>query len=269
MIGIQRELSTKLKPLVDKLTSFFNQIIARSFQDLWLQRCALCESKAELTPCLCQACKADLEFQGITCVRCYEPLDIPDETLCAQCTLSPPSFDLTYCFALYRFPANRLIQYLKYDSQRYLARTMALCMAERLRETYGKVSDNRATAQAIALTYIPLDPDRLALRGFNQSRAIAEHLSKVMNLPMIENFLIKRHSTKTQVSLNRAQRLSNLRGTLRINEDIDLIPKHVILVDDVMTTGATAEAASKLLKDHGVARVDVCCFARTPKERDF
>lgn len=269
MIGIQKELSTKLRLLVDKLTSFYNQIIARAFQDLWLQRCALCESKAEQSPCLCQACKADLEFQGITCVRCYEPLDIPDETLCAQCTLSPPSFDLTYCFALYRFPASKLIQDLKYDSQRYLARTMALCMAERLQETYGEFSSNRAAHQAIALVYVPLHADKLAMRGFNQSQAIAEHLSKAMNLPIIESFLIKRHTTKTQVNLNRAQRLRNLRGTLRINEDIDLIPKHVILVDDVMTTGATAEAASKLLKDHGVARVDVCCFARTPKEREF
>ncbi len=267
MIGILKNLSTKLHQQVNKSISNIKYLSQALQHDLWLNRCALCSSEAETTPCLCQQCRSDIEHQGITCTQCYEPVDIPDQALCPECILNPPSFDLTYCFALYQFPSSKLVQYLKFNSHRYLAKTMAQCMAGPMQNIYGRFNQSITAHRGIALVYVPLHKDKLKLRGFNQSESIAMHLSKALSLPILENYLEKTHNTTTQTQLNRRKRLSNLQGALRIRDKNQLAPKHVILIDDVMTTGATAEAASKLLKDHGVERVDVCCFARTPKER--
>lgn len=102
---------------------------------------------------------------------------------------------------------------------------------------------------------------KLQQRGFNQAYLIARHLSKLLEVPVAEQILVKTRSTEQQRQLSKKQRQKNLRGSFSIHGSL---PKHVAVIDDVMTTGTTLHEIALLLKDHQVEQVEGWVIARTP-----
>ena len=115
---------------------------------------------------------------------------------------------------------------------------------------------------------VPLSGRRLRQRGFNQAGMLARWLSQGLQLTLNEHVLQRRQDTQAQQQLNAAQRLRNLRQAFALAPASQVRGLHLAIVDDVLTTGATAESIARLLRKAGAARVDVYCLARTPKPGD-
>ena len=115
---------------------------------------------------------------------------------------------------------------------------------------------------------VPLADKRQRQRGFNQAGLLAQWLSALLQLPQQAHWLQRIVDTPAQQQLDAATRKRNLRQAFALSADSQISGLHVALVDDVLTTGATAESLARLLKKAGAARVDVYCLARTPKPGD-
>lgn len=112
---------------------------------------------------------------------------------------------------------------------------------------------------------VPLANKRLRQRGFNQAAMLARWLSQSLDLPCEERVLRRIKDTDAQQNLDAKARKGNLRNAFSLIPDSDVKGRHLALIDDVLTTGATAQAIARLLMNAGAARVDVYCLARTPK----
>lgn len=119
-----------------------------------------------------------------------------------------------------------------------------------------------------ALLPVPLARKRLRERGYNQAAMLAGWIGKHMEIPVDERQLLRIKETPAQQGLDARARKRNLQGAFALRNPAALRGKHVALVDDVLTTGATANGIARLLVDAGAARVDVYCLARTPRPAD-
>jgi ComF family protein len=156
----------------------------------------------------------------------------------------------------YRFPVDRLVQRFKFSGDLAIGRWLALRLAARARHE----------AHPQLLIPVPLTRARLRSRGFNQSVEIARAVSKQLRIPAAMRLLERTRDAPPQAGLSRRARRANLRGAFRCRRGV-LAGRHVVLIDDVVTTGATADAAARALKRAGAARVDVWAIARTPDSR--
>ncbi len=109
---------------------------------------------------------------------------------------------------------------------------------------------------------VPLHKVKLRERAFNQSRALASHLSKRFNVPSLNSNLIRERAGKPQIELPKTERLERIKGSFRIMDPAPIKDKNILLVDDVFTTGATADECSKVLKGAGAGSVEVFALAQ-------
>jgi len=154
----------------------------------------------------------------------------------------------------YRFPVDQLIQALKFNADLVAGRLLANLLIEELAQ--------RAGPLPLAILPVPLHPKRQRSRGFNQSSEIALHLGKALSLPVLEDRLERWRHDPPQSSLGALHRRRNVKGAYRLRECKAPLPESVALVDDVVTTGATVDAATLVLKSAGVSRVEVWAVAR-------
>jgi ComF family protein len=218
------------------------------------QRCALCAGPAG-DALLCAACTAALPTLGAACPCCALPS--PGGALCGACLAHPPPFDATLAAYAYAFPVDRLLQALKYGGQLALADWAATALAARVR---GEPTPWRSVALPPLLVPLPLAAPRQRQRGFNQALEIARGLARELGLPH-EAALRRRHAGPPQAGLPWAQRIANVRGAFTAQRRLDGL--HVVLVDDVMTTGATLADAATAATAAGAARVGCWVVART------
>jgi ComF family protein len=220
------------------------QNAARSLQALVLgQRCAACDAPCQASP-VCGRCTQFITSAQLRCLRCATGL--PVGTSCGACIRKPPSFDAAVTVGHYVDPLRTLIAQFKFNQRLVLAPWFAAQLDARLN---GLAFD--------VITPMALHDNRLRERGYNQAWEIVKHLQ----LPASKRHLLTRlRDTPSQRSVSAAQRFSNVRGAFVANESLDA--QHVLLVDDVVTTTATVEAASQALKAAGAARVTVACLAR-------
>ncbi len=246
MIKALRTLSTKLSLEVNEGL--------RSFQPLTtLTTCVLCQ-RPDSPSGLCRGCANDLPYCRQACAQCGLPLTGIEETphlLCGECLHRPPPFDSVKSLCLYAHPANSLIQRYKFGGQRAYGRALAEELARRLAEE---------TVRPEGLIPCPLHRRRLWGRGFNQAAEIAEWLGTALTIPVHYRLIERTRATRTQTGLSRTERLGNLRGAFRLTGKP---PRHVALIDDVFTTGATATALAELLRKGGCQQVEVWTLART------
>ncbi len=272
MIRILKNLSTKFSHMVNRLQ---NHVIfySRFSSQTGVKNCYLCNERTNKNRYFCDECNQDLPKLNTKCWSCCLPMvletqaSVTDTLLCGECISKPPSFSRTFCVFKYEFPINTLIRQIKYSSERYwLNPITSTLISEIITSTQGI----KPYPLPDLLTPIPIHKSKKKIRGYNQAELIAKKLSKKLGIPTANNILIKTKNTETQAQLNKQQRLINLKGSLAITtkkSQFDLIKgRHIALIDDVMTTKATCELASKLLLDSGASRVDVWCLARTPKE---
>ncbi len=214
--------------------------------------CQLCSARAD--GMLCQACERDFPaHRPPSCAICDVPLTGGD--VCADCLRSPPSFDRALAGLRFEAPVNSLIHQLKHAHGCHWVASLCAPLLARVRETYGEALPGHIVA-------VPIHWRRRIWRGYNQSALLASHLSRELTIPCA-NWIKKRHRTTPQRELKREQRLQNLRGSFVCQKRLN--GGHIAVVDDVLTTGATAECVAHALKDAGADRVDIWSVARTPK----
>lgn len=209
---------------------------------------------------LCQGCRGDLPDNQHACYRCGLPLNLatpgPD-LVCGECLKHPPPFDRALIPWRYQFPVDRMISRYKYHGQRHYARPLLADMTGRVRQVLSEQPERRPQLLVAA----PMHRKRQRRRGFNQAADIAEAISIGTGIPWTDTLLIRTRAIRPQSGLKRKQRLSNLRGLFDISGSV---PRHIVLVDDVVTTGATATTLAKLLRRHGARTIEIWALARTP-----
>lgn len=178
--------------------------------------------------------------------------NLPTDLPCGQCLAQPPAFDSALAVCRHQHTMRYLIAQLKFNQQYVYAKLLGLLLTEVIWH------QNQSLPQAIIP--MPLHPRRYQVRGFNQSIAVARVVAQQLQLPLLLTTCIRHKDTQQQSRLTRKQRQNNVRGSFRVVKP--LIATHVAIIDDVMTTGATAHELATVLKQAGAQRVDVWLCSR-------
>jgi ComF family protein len=216
---------------------------------LFGQDCLLCAAPSG-DEVVCASCESSLPRLQACCPRCAAPL--PVAVLCGACQRSVPRFDAAACAFEYRFPVDRLVHRFKYAGDLATGRWLALQLAARTRHE----------PRPDLLVAAPLTPARLRSRGFNQAVEIAKPIARALRVRVAIAGVVRTRDTQPQPGLRRRERRANLRGAFRC--DLRLSGEHVAVIDDVMTTGATADALAAALHGAGAGHVSIWAVARTP-----
>lgn len=222
-------------------------------------------------PPVCPVCREPLASAGGLCARCWSKLSFIARPYCdrlgvpfahdpgpgvlsMRAIADPPAFRRARAVARYDDIARALVHGLKYGDRLELAPTMGRWMAEAGREL---------TAHADALIPVPLHWRRLWIRRFNQSALLAEAVSETSGLPVLHDVLRRARATPQQVGLARRERAANVQAAFRVIPDGKALirGKRLVLIDDVLTSGATADACARALHRAGAVNVDVIVFA--------
>ena len=231
----------------------------------WLktkQTCLLCDEPADSANSLCDSCESELPWLGARCQICALPL--PDAGLtCGGCLRRPPSFEQVEAPWRYAFPVDSLITRFKHQAKWPLGRLLGGLLSQHLQHAF-----DEGLVRPDLLLPVPLAERRQRQRGFNQAALLGQWLSEQLHLPVQQHWLQRVIDTPAQQQLDAATRKRNLRRAFTLAPASRIGGLHLALVDDVLTTGATAESLARLLKQAGAARVDIYCLARTPKPGD-
>src|SRR5271166_1563013 len=224
-----------------------------------------------LYPPTCLACRAATDAHGALCPRCWSSMrfierpfcerlgtpfeqDLGEGLLSPQAMADPPAYSRARAVARFEDgPARALAHRLKYSDRAELARPMARWMAR---------AGADILADADLLVPVPLHALRLWRRRFNQAAALAQEVTRQTGKRCDPAALLRVKATRSQVGLSRAQRADNVQGAFRAAAGATVRGQNVVLIDDVLTSGATANAASRVLLRAGAKRVDVLVFAR-------
>lgn len=220
---------------------------------LFFRQCVLCGCKTETDHSFCHACYKDLPWLLSCCDICALPLPENSHSLtCADCQQKKPSFDKVTALFEYAFPVDRIINQIKYGKKPQFLGHLARLAAELL----------ELPEEIECIIPIPMHFVSQFRRGFNQSDLLASEIAKLLEFPIERNLLQKSVPTERQMTLPRATRLKNQKDVFHCKPSQY---KCVLLVDDVMTTGATLESASLSLKKAGVEQIYAVVLARTER----
>jgi ComF family protein len=209
--------------------------------------CFLCRGKAEAL--LCRPCDADLpRVKRDLCPRCA--LESPAGAVCGRCLAHPPHYDATIAALAYRFPADVLVQALKFRGQLALAPFLGDLLLKSI-----------SSKDVDCVVPVPLSPERLRSRGYNQALEIARHVAHPAGGRLAPELCERTRDTPAQTDLPLAERAKNVRGAFHCPRL--LAGARVAVLDDVMTTGATLDEMAATLKRAGAARVVNWVVART------
>lgn len=217
--------------------------------------CPLCGS-AGPRDALCPACKQLLAryARENQCPVCGL-YGVPDPTVpCRDCQTGVRSFQLARAVGPYEGPLREAIHRLKYRGQRGLARPLGALMA-------GAALREPAYAHTRGLVPVPLFAERQRQRGFNQALLLARELEEPLAAPVLEGVVVKTRATPPQTRLPRSARLQNLNRAFTLTDTKTVAGKTITIIDDVLTTGATASTISQLLRQAGARAVLVLTLA--------
>lgn len=215
-------------------------------------RCLLCGAQGHDAIDLCADCAAELPRNHHCCARCALPLPT-SAALCGQCQRHPPTWDAAWAPFRYGWPLDRLESRYKFGAALAAGRALgALWQREPL-----------TVEQPALIVPVPLHRTRLRRRGYNQALELAKPLAKRFAVPLLHEPLRRTRATDAQTELTAVQRRHNVRGAFEANFSGTPL-EHVAVLDDVFTTGATLAECARVLKQAGVARVDVWALARAP-----
>ncbi|RBH54442.1 MULTISPECIES: ComF family protein [Pseudomonas] len=228
---------------------------------IWLknkQTCLLCDETTDTPHPICTPCESELPWLMEACQVCALPLAATGLT-CGQCLKQPPAFEQVIAPWTYRFPLDSLITRFKHQSQWPLGRLLGELLAQALRERF-----DDGLPRPDLLLPVPMATRRLRQRGYNQAAMLANWLSQSLEISADEHRLQRVQDTIAQQELDARARRRNLLKAFALAPGAKVEGLHLALVDDVLTTGATAESLARLLMKAGARRVDVYCLARTP-----
>ncbi len=215
--------------------------------------CTLCGDRAPPTAppliYICDECRADLPWlTGSVCQCCSIPTP---GNLCGECLLVPPRFTRCHATFRYRYPLDRLMAEFKNHANLPIGESLASLVTTQ-------------ELDADMLVPVPLHRNRIRQRGFNQAELISRRLSKNTGIPTMNRICSRTQANPQQKDLDRKARMKNVRGIFTC-QDRGVAGKRIVIVDDVVTTGATVNSLAGTLLAAGASRVEVCCIARTEK----
>lgn len=248
-------LSNREKSKFDNVHAMFETAIARvgdACRALLPPRCALCAAPCE-SSLLCAACTVDMPVIAQACPRCG--LATPDAAMCGRCLAAPPPYASTIAAWRYAFPADRLLQRLKYGGDLALAEPLGDALARAV-AVRGERPD--------AIVAMPLSRARQRHRGFNHAHEIARRVARVLDVPLAGG-LVRTRDAPPQAGLALRERKRNVRGAFAASA---CEGRAVAIVDDVMTTGSTLDAAASAMLSAGALRVDAWVVARTLRNQE-
>jgi ComF family protein len=227
---------------------------------LWPSRCLACEAAGLEGLDLCAACAAALPWNRCACLACALPL--PQPGTCGDCLRREAALarrgrtaalSTVHAAFAYAAPLDRLLPRFKFHRDLAAGALLSQLMAEAV----------ASLPRPDAVIPVPLHRSRLRRRGYDQALELARPLARSLDLPLRDGLLRRVRRTAPQSELNALARRRNLKNAFAVKPDTPL-PAHVVLIDDVMTTGATLHAAADALKRAGVHRIDAWVCARVP-----
>lgn len=229
------------------------------FRQLVTRRCRLCHAPALTGLALCLRCLDSLPHLDHACPRCALPLTehTPPHSLCGECLADPPAFDRARVPLRYRQPVNDLVSSFKYHQRLSDGRLVAHLLVRHVQQQAPDIQ---------LLLPIPLHPERLRERGYNQAAELARVVSHATGTPWKSGLLKRTREASSQREANKRERLRNVRSAFECASNN--LPKRVAIIDDVITTGATARSAAASVKKAGAEWVEIWAVARTPKPGD-
>lgn len=230
------------------------------------QACTLCDQESR--EAVCAAC--DQSLSRLDWVNACPGCAVPHSpaglsaggAVCGQCLKEAPAFDATIAAFSYRFPFDRLVQSFKFNANL----TLTDFLGDRLVAAVRMVTAKTNMPLPDTLMALPLARQRLATRGFNQSALLAARVGQSLGIPVSHHGMLKVRDTPPQSGLSREARRKNVRGAFQCRSD--LTGRHIALIDDVMTTGATLSEAARVLKNAGATRVSAWVLARALPETE-
>lgn len=222
----------------------------------WLKRvrlphvCALCNYHHGDNIAICSQCHEFLTLIESACTYCARPLPQSNFMTCGECIKTKPYFDQTIAPYSFEEPLRTLLHDFKYRRGLYLVSFLAQLILMKLPANAFQIE---------CLIPVPMHRERLRQRGFNQAAELAKFIGRVLNIPCNMHVCEKIIHTLPQAGLNATQRQKNLHSAFQANT----IPyRRVALIDDLLTTGSTANELAKTLKQQGIEHVSVWCCAR-------
>ena len=264
----------------DSVAGWAKQAAASLFFTLFPSDCRVCHSpliEISRLP-VCGACLSAVRpLSGSFCGICGEALFSPafldrGEAVCGLCQRMRPTFEKAAAYGSYAGGLRDLIHLLKYQQVRPTANVLGRMLAEAVTDL-----EKEIPAGVVMVVPVPLHARKRSQRGFNQAEVIARAALKQFarrlsdrpdRLKLLTGVLVRRRETGSQIGLTRHQRRENLRGAFGVTDAGQISNRHVLLVDDVFTTGTTASECARVLRRAGAARVWVATVARTLKIAD-
>jgi len=218
------------------------------------QKCTLCDNQSSFQP-ICNDCLNDLPQLSNPCLCCAIDLPVTSKyQYCKDCITAPPHYEHTIAAFNYRFPINLIIPLIKHEQHKIHLRWLADSLAATIKQ-------HPRYAFPQALIPVPISKLKRFKKGYNQTETLAIFLSNSLNITIENQLVTKTRDTTAQAQLNAKERKKNLNAAFSV---VNNNYKHLAIVDDVMTTGATASEIAKALKATGVEKVDLWVLARTP-----
>ena len=215
---------------------------------LFPRRCVFCATKLN-GGWWCASCADDLPKINCQCPSCGIPLS--STRTCGRCQTRRPQFDLTIAPLTYATPLTGLIHRFKYRAQ--------LALTEPLAELFLATARLPGLAPE-ALIPVPLHPNRLRRRGYNQAAELARAIANRLDLPTADHLALRKQATTAQADLPLAQRSSNVRGVFAVHKPMPC--SRMAIVDDVMTSGATVNELARMLRAAGAEWIEVWVLCR-------
>jgi ComF family protein len=199
------------------------------------------------------------------CKKCGLPIGSMDQSelespyLCSICRQREWEFDMARAGFVFDGPVRDASHMLKYQGHFGIGAWLGKKMGETLRNTF----HHKGNEEEALIVPLPISPDRLKDREFNHSLALARPISRSFGLPIKTSILQRKNGVRPQVGLTPKERRHNVRDAFSIKGSESIKGKRIILVDDVLTTGATSNECARVLKKAGAVRVEVLTLART------
>ncbi|MDH5766845.1 MAG: ComF family protein [Gammaproteobacteria bacterium] len=230
-------------------------MLKRIVQAIYPATCILCGDPGQGRRDLCHACEQDFTENQSACRICAIPLpETVADQVCGQCLQKKPPNNTAWSPFVYAQPLEWIIQQLKFNKRLSYARLLSDLMIERLASQQ---------VQADCIIPVPLHNKRLLSRGFNQSVEIIRPVARYLDISLDTRSCQRQGFSAPQSAMDAKQRRKNIKGVFKFNNQKNY--KHVIVFDDIVTTGSTAGEIVKVIKRQGVKQVDVWSLARADK----
>ena len=214
--------------------------------------CFLCGAYADAARLFCKPCRDDFARIEQFCPHCGRAVT-HGGLVCPSCSVHPPIYDRLIAPFHYTYPVSLLIKLLKYKNNIEISGELGRALADTIKA--------RGYALPEVIVPVPLHPLRAMIRGYNQAQEIAVALAAQLQLPVITDLVGRVRHTRPQFNLGPVERRRNVQGAFRLKR----LPRHrsVAIVDDIVTTGTTANEVARVLRRAGVKTIEVWAGART------